>query len=441
MLLDLLYLLAGLLLTPYFAYRRWVKGKLSAPLSQRLGLVPERESGKPRIWIHAVSVGEAAAAETLIKALHERQPEFDVVVSTTTVTGQEVARKRYGADKVFHYPLDLSWVVRRALDRVRPTALVLMELEVWPNMTAQAALRGLPIIVVNGRISERAFRRYKRFWFLVGPSFRRVTRWLVQSDEYAARLKELGVSDDRIEISGNIKYDAIDVRLPSPEERQSAREKLGLSSDAPVLIGGSTHPTEEAALLDCFKQLRATTVPSLQLVLVPRHPERAAAVEQEISAAGFARVRFSSLQSAAKSQEPRAKSQEPSVLLVDTVGVLKDAYKAADVAFVGGSLIPHGGQNPMEPCGLGVPIVHGRHMHNFADAMAILRSCDGSVEVSKESLTKEIEKLLLRSESAKAMAGRARNGFLARQGATARAAECLGDMLRMRESKRIRLLT
>lgn len=421
--LDLFYLLAAVLLLPWFAYRRFIRRKQSAPLREKLGHIPERDGAKKRVWIHAVSVGEAAAVETLLKALREKMPDVDVVVSTTTVTGQSVAAKRYGADKVFYYPLDLSGAVKRALDRVKPAVLVLMELEVWPHMTAECARRGIPVVVVNGRVTERAAGRYGRFWLLVGPSFHRVKRWLVQTEEYAARLKSLGVNPDVIEIAGNMKYDAIDT---SPvDERQKIRKSLGIPTDAPVLVGGSTHPSEEAALLAAYKILLAK-IPALRLILVPRHPERSADVEAEIKAAGLAPLRLSVLKE--KPQHSGLSTQD-FVLLVDTVGVLKDMYRAADATFVGGSLIPHGGQNVMEPSGLGVAVVHGPHMHNFNDAMDILRACKGSVEVSRETLTSEIEKLLLDPAAAAAMAARAREGFVAKQGATKRAVEYISELI------------
>ncbi len=417
--------MAAVLLLPYFAYRRFIKRKQSAPLRDKLGHVTERDGGKKRIWIHAVSVGEAAAVETLLKALQQKMPGVDVVVSTTTVTGQSVAAKRYGGEKVFYYPLDLSSAVRRALDRVKPAVLVLMELEVWPNMTAECARRGIPVVVVNGRVTERAGGRYKRFWFLVGPSFQRVKRWLVQTEEYSTRLKNFGVKPESIEISGNMKYDAVDTAYTAsdPASRERIRRELGIAQDAPVLVGGSTHPSEEATLLGAFKQLREK-IPALRLILVPRHPERSGDVENEIKTAGFAPLRYSALKT-----QGSATTTENSVVLVDTVGVLKDMYKASDVAFVGGSLIPHGGQNPMEPSGLGVAVVHGPHMHNFNDAMEILKACNGSVEVSRESLAAEIERLLLDPAKAREMAARAREGFVAKQGATQRAVEYISSLL------------
>jgi 3-deoxy-D-manno-octulosonic-acid transferase len=425
MLLDLFYAIAGILLIPYFLYRRFVKGKRGAGLGRKLGQVAQRDPKTPRIWIHAVSVGEAAAAETLVKAFRQAMPQADIVVSTTTVTGQEIAAKKYGAQNVFFYPLDFSFAVRRALDRLRPNVLLLMELEVWPNMTAECERRGIPIVVSNGRITERAAARYRRFWFLVAGSFRRVQRWLVQSDEYAARLKTLGVDAARVEIAGNIKYDAIDTTL-SPDEKVVLRAKYGLPADAPVLVGGSTHPSEEPDLLHAVKFLRKGGNANLRLVLVPRHPERAGDVAKEINATGFTCLRLS----VALKDGTWPMLTPDTVLLVDVVGVLKEIYKLADAAFVGGSLIPHGGQNIMEPCGLGVPTLHGPHMHNFNDAMEILRGCNGAMEVSRDSLSAELRAVFSDLPAARKMAARARNAFLERQGATGRTVEYVKTLMR-----------
>ncbi|HYG78321.1 MAG TPA: 3-deoxy-D-manno-octulosonic acid transferase [Planctomycetota bacterium] len=429
-LLDVLYLCAAVLLVPYFLYRRLIKRKQSAGLRARMGHVEARSADRRRIWIHAVSVGEAALIEPFVNQMRAADPQLDIVVSTTTVTGQTLARKKYGEQNVFYYPQDLSWAVQRAMDRIAPTVLVLAELEVWPNMTAECVRRGIPVIVINGRISARAARRYRQFWFLVGPSFHRVRRWLVQSDEYSGRLKELGVSENAIEIAGNMKYDAVDTRTDTAA-RATLRTELGFPADVLVFTGGSTHPTEESELLKAFQQVRAKN-PALRLILVPRHPERAADVESEVRAAALNPVRLSALRISAKAQ-----LQADDVLIVDTVGELKNMYKISDVAFVGGSLIPHGGQNVMEPCGLGVAVLHGPHMHNFNDAMEILRACSGSVEVTRDTLAAELEKLLLNSTEARAMASRAREGFLSRQGATRRTVEVVLELLKAAERAKV----
>ena len=430
-LFDCLYLVAAIVLIPYFVWRRLYKKKKSAGWRKKLGYVPERPADTPRVWIHAVSVGETTAAETLFKALKQRVPATDIVVSTTTTTGQSVAIKRYGAENVFFYPLDLSSVVKRTLDRVSPTVLVLMESEVWPNMTAEATRRNIPIVVVNGRITERAARRYRRFWFLVGPSFHRIGRWLMQSEEYAARLRALGVDDRHIRISGNMKYDAMDDLIIGQPARAAMRAALGIAANALVLACGSTHPSEESALLTAYARLRASSVPSLRLILVPRHPERTSDVAAQILAAGMRPLLRSAMSQniADDAKSPPSQIEQPPVLLVDTLGELKHMYSVSDVAFVGGSLIPWGGQNIMEPCGLGVPTLHGPHMHNFNDAMEILRASSGSVQVTFETLFPELERLLLDRESAVAMGTRAREAFMRARGATSTVAEYICELL------------
>jgi 3-deoxy-D-manno-octulosonic-acid transferase len=300
-------------------------------------------------------------------------------------------------------------------------------------MTAEAAGRGIPIVVANARITERSSPRYKRFWFLVGPAFKRVTRWLAQTEEYAARLRSLGVDAATIEVCGNIKYDAVQTNLPTQAERAKLRESLGLEENAPVLIGGSTHPSEEVSLLAAYKELRQRGSPGLRLILVPRHPERTANVVAEIEGAGFGVLKISDVREKgikACMEELRVGALDSRVILVNTVGELLSMYALSDVAFVGGSLIPHGGQNIMEPCGLGLPVVHGPHMHNFNDAMALLKSCDGSVEVSRENLTAALEKLFHDRTAAKAMAQRAREAFLKQQGASARTVEYVMKLLK-----------
>ena len=432
-LLDLAYFGAAVLLVPYFLWRKLVKRKQSAGLKAKLGNVPARDGERPCVWIHAVSVGEAQAAEPLVKALRASITPLEIIVSTTTVTGQELARKRFGAGNVVYYPHDFSFSVKRFLDRVRPSVIVLMELEVWPNLTAEAGARGIPIIVVNARITERSANRYRKFWFLVGPAFLRVRQWLAQSDEYAWRLNQLGVNPQRIEVCGNIKYDAIKTRLPEAAEKRSRRAALGLPNDATVLIGGSTHPTEETALLRAYTRLRENADANLRLILVPRHPERAAAVLAECQASGltvlrYTQIRERGIEACFTELDPKVRGSY--VLLVDAVGELGHMYSVSDLAFVGGSLIPHGGQNVMEPCGLGVPVVHGPHMHNFNEAMTLLRSCNGAKEVTSETLSAELELLLKDKPAARAMAQRAREVFLKQQGGSKKTVDCIAELLK-----------
>jgi 3-deoxy-D-manno-octulosonic-acid transferase len=428
---DLLY--AGLCVvgSPYLLWRRLARGKDREGWRQKLGHSPERPAHPRRIWIHAVSVGEARAAQVLDRSIRQEIPDAEVVFSTTTPTGQAVARELYGAERVFYYPLDFSRAVRRALDHVRPRLIVLMELEVWPNLTAEAAARGIPVLVVNGRLTERSARRYGRVWALVGPAFRRVRHWLVQSDEYAQRLRALGVAPERIEVAGNIKYDAVETRAPSESERAAARTAQGFAPAARVLIGGSTHPGEETALLAAYRSLREKC-PGLRLILTPRHPHRQEEVDREITSGGCPCVRRSAIKASGEkayaglAPEDRARA----VVLADTMGELRDLYRAADVAFIGGSLIPHGGQSVMEPAGLGLPTVYGPHMHNFSEAVEILKGCEGSLQVpDAAALPAALVRLLADPAAARAMGERARAAFLQRQGATRRCTACLKSLL------------
>jgi 3-deoxy-D-manno-octulosonic-acid transferase len=428
---DFLYGCVFLVGLPFFAWRRFVRGKDKEGWGQKFGRVTERAAHPKRIWIHAVSVGEAQATTALSKALQREIPGVDLVYSTTTATGQQVAKQLYGPEAVFYYPMDFSTAVRRSLDRVKPSLIVLMELEVWPNLTAEATARGIPVVVVNGRMTEKSSRGYRRAWFALGPSFLRVRRWLMQSDEYALRVKSLGVESARVELAGNVKYAAIETHLPTDAERAEARAMLSFPADARAIVCGSTHPSEETALLDAYQSL-AQKFPRLRLVLVPRHPHRLDEVEKAIVAAGLPCVRRSKI----KDQGEQAFSGIPAdrrdrtVILVDTMGELRRIYRAAEIAFVGGSLIPHGGQSVMEPAGVGLPTVYGPHMHNFAEADELLRSCEGRVQVQGAAdLPVAFERLLADPSAARAMGDRAREVFLKRQGAAGRCAEYLKKLL------------
>lgn len=416
---------------PYLLWRRYVKGKDRDPRARRekWGRVAQRAPHPRRVWIHAVSVGETRAAQPLLQCLRREVPDCELVVSTTTATGQELARQLYGADSVFFYPYDFSRAVKRSFDRTGPRLITLLELEVWPNLTAEAAARGVPVVVVNGRITERAARGYRRGWALVGPAFQRVRRWLMQSEEYAERLRKLGVAPERIEVAGNLKYDLVQTARVESAQRAQARRDLAMPGEAQVVLAGSTHPTEETALLEAREALQSR-FPRLRLVLVPRHPERLAAVEEEIRARGCECLRRSTIAAQPSASPAAGKVSRPTVVLVDTMGELSRLYAAADVAFVGGSLIPHGGQNLMEPAGMGLATAYGRHVHNFAEAARILAECRGGAQVSdRAALAEALGGLLADPEAACAMGERARLAFLRCQGAARRCVAYLKTLL------------
>lgn len=418
---DIFYTLTLGIGSPLLIYKI-ARGKYRQGWAHKLGFVPER-SAKDRIWLHAVSVGEAVAAGILAERLRVEMPSFELVASTTTPTGQAVARKRFGEDKVFYFPLDFSCCARKAVARTRPSLIVLMELEIWPNLIAAAVSSGVPVAVVNGRLSERSFRGYSRIAQLVRPTLRRIAAFGVQTEEYAERFKALGAPPERVVVTGSLKYDGVKTE-PDPAASAWARSELGLGPSERVLIGGSTHRTEELALACAARPLGQ----AWRLVLVPRHPERVPEVEAELAKEGFKTVRRTQL-GAGSSAPPGA------VVIVDTVGELSRLYHAADLVFVGGSLIPHGGQNPIEPAGIGKATVFGPHMFNFQETAELLTGVGGACMVrSREELTKLLPELAASEEGRRRMGESARLAIRSRQGASMRSVELLRKVLAERES-------
>lgn len=412
--LDLFYLIAAVVGAPVWLYLLATRPRIRQGLRERLGLrVYPRASERPSIWIHGVSVGEVLAARPLIQALELAFPEYELVVSSTTDTGMQVARQAFTDNHVFRFPLDFGWSVRRVLKAVRPRMVVLVELEIWPNFLRLLAKRDIPVVLVNGRITERSFRGYKRFMTLLAPCFDRVACYGVQGEEYARRFRELGVGAERVVVTGSLKYDTI-----APSEGDGAPEAyrtlLGLGAD-PVWVCGSTHDGEERQLLEVYSAL-VQRLPRLRLVVAPRHIERAQAVQTLCESMGWPVLRRTQI-------EGHGPSAEGSVLmpivLLDTVGELAQLYRVADVVLVGGTLVPHGGQNMLEAAAASKPVVFGPSVDNFADGAAMLLAARAALQVSSsEDLETAVAELLDNPEKALAMGKR---GYLAldqAQGAT-----------------------
>jgi 3-deoxy-D-manno-octulosonic-acid transferase len=394
-------------------------------LRERLGECPRREGSRPCIWIHGVSVGEIRAARTLVEALERELPEFEIVLSTTTGTGQEVARHTYPGKQVIYFPIDFSWSVAKVFRAVRPDVVILVELEIWPNFLQEAHRRRIPVALINGRISAKSFRGYRlvRGW-LFDP-IGKIGQFFVQTERYAERFRRLGIPEQQIHVTGSVKYD--DLHAPEVIAPDAVRTDLGLSLDDLVLMGGSTHPSEEAALLMVYRSLREE-FPSLRLVLVPRHTERTPEV-QALLQAEFSVVRRTERQ-ALGTQQPLPRG---TVLLVDTVGELGRLYSAADLVFVGGSLIPHGGQNMLEPVMYGKPTLFGPHWDNFKDPVERLLAARGAREVADPSeLLSAARELLHAPEDAQRMGQRGREAMIAAQGATERTMSVLARLIRQR---------
>jgi 3-deoxy-D-manno-octulosonic-acid transferase len=359
----------SLLLTlPYWLLQMLRHGKYRAGLSQRFGALPSTltASNEPTIWAHAVSVGEVVAASAVIATLRQKFPTHRVLISTTTSTGQKLAAQRFGAENVFYYPLDFAFAIRPYLAALRPELIVVAETEFWPNFFRLAKRSGARIAVINCRISDRSLPGYKRFryWLpkLLGKTLGHVDLFLAQTDEDHRRLIEIGAPEAKVSVVGNLKFDVLP---PTPPPIvASLRESFDRSGAGPILVCGSTLEDEEGSLLSAFHNILAN-YPKAVMVLAPRHPERFDEVAELVEKLGFRMLRRSLW-----SGEPLTGA----VFLVDTIGELATLYSLATVAFVGGSLVPRGGHNILEPALHGVAIVTGNHYENFRDVVNFFAS-------------------------------------------------------------------
>ena len=396
-----MYLLYSMLLCvwvafmlPVFLYRALRYGKYLQGLCQRFGRLPDslRSDGRPTFWFHSCSVGETLSIQPLANELHIRFPEARFVFSTITKTGQAMARQRfstYGPGNIFYFPVDLASVCRYFLDWIQPTLIVIIDTEIWPNLLRQAHMRGIPIIMANGRISPKSFRLYH----LVRPMLRRIfanySVLLMKSEDDAERIRMIGAPPGRVIVSGNIKYDKELVEQELSERvAQSLDEALGLTSgDGELIVAGSTHPDEEQTLVEVLRRVRLwPNLEKTRLLLVPRHPERFDAVVDLAVRAGFLVKRRS---------EDNKMATGADVMVLDTVGELATAYRFATIAFVGGTLIPHGGQSILEPAWYAKPIVIGPSMENFREVARDFRARGAvkqiqAIESDKEAQIKEL---------------------------------------------------
>ena len=358
-----------LLTLPYWLLQMLRHGKYRAGFRQRFGAVPPALAGrgrKPVIWVHAVSVGEVVASSALVTALQQKFPSHQVLLSTTTSTGQKLAAQRFGADNVFYFPLDFAFAFRPYLDSLRPDLVVVAETEFWPAFLRLAKSSGARIAVINCRISDRSFPGYKRFRFwlpkLLEKTLHNVDLFLAQTEEDRRRLVEIGAIESKVRVTGNLKFDV--TPPPLPPLVATLRESFRDSEAGPVLVCGSTLEDEEGSLLSAFRNILANH-PRAVLILAPRHPERFPEVAELVEKLGF-RISRRSLWS--------GESLAGGVFLVDTIGELAALYSLATVAFVGGSLVPRGGHNILEPALYGVPIVTGNHYENFRDVVNFFAS-------------------------------------------------------------------
>ena len=458
-LLNAIYLVAFVASVPWLVWRAVFQGKNRSGWSARLfGMVPWRHSLRPCVWLHAVSVGEVNLLSALIKELERRELDCDFVISTTTVTGYELARKRHPQRTVFYLPLDFSWAVRRALARLRPDLLVLVELELWPNLIRAARRAGVRVAVVNGRLSEKSFRGYRRIRPLVGHLLRQINLIAAQNETYADRFLTLGALPDTVETTGSMKFDGV-----QSDRQNAATQRLanlaGIGPEDVVFLAGSTQEPEEETAVEVWRTLVAH-YPKLRLVIVPRHAERFDAVAGLLRDRGVPFVRRSRLGEGARNVSPTAESRVrethleqsfpllspvaaesesaagdtdaaasashstthggfPPVLLVDTIGELGAWWGTARIAFVGGSLGTRGGQNMIEPAAYGAAVSFGPNTRNFRDIVAALLSAEGAVVVNDgPALTALVRRCLAEPAFADELGRRAQRLVLSQQGAT-----------------------
>ena len=413
-----------LLSLPYWLYQILRHGKYRNGLAERMGRVPARLTAtgahSPRdrvIWIHAVSLGEALAVSGLVEQIRRNYPQHRVLISTTTDTGQALARNRFGEANVFYFPMDFAFAIRPYLRVLKPELIVLAETEFWPNFLRLARSSGASIAVVNARISDRSWPNYRRFRWALRKMLMNVDLFLTQTPQDSARLQSIGAEAQRVQVTGNLKFD---INLPSsPPIVESLRQSLAAEGPGPVLVCGSTVEGEEPLLLKAFENLRVAH-PRAVMILAPRHPERfdqVAILLRQLDILSFRRSLW------------QGEALAGCVLLVDSIGELAALYALADVAFVGGSLVPRGGHNIIEPAQHGVAIVTGNHTENFRDIVALFRSRDAVRIVGMAELPLTLMQLLADDAERRALGRRAQETVRSQMGATMRTLGALKTLI------------
>jgi len=364
-----LYTLGFIILLPKFVFDSITKGKYAGGFRQRFGFLPDFDrKGKKVVWLHCVSVGETNAARPLAKRIKQLHPNLLLVVSTTTKTGQKVAQESLKgiADLVFYFPFDWRSTVRRALRHIRPSVVLLMETEIWFNFFREAYKSGSRVCIVNGRLSEKSFSRYGKIKKFMKRVLGYLELALMQDNADATRLMSLGIRGSKVRVTGNLKFEQEPVVELKNRVTTELRHRFGISSAAPLIIAASTHSPEEAWVLAAFRDVRSSTDGAApRLMIAPRHPERFDQVAETIKKAGYSYVR--------RTQQPSDLDKRADVILLDTIGELQAAYPLAEVVFVGGSLIPHGGQSVLEPAAAGRPVITGPYTANFKAAVEQFR--------------------------------------------------------------------
>jgi 3-deoxy-D-manno-octulosonic-acid transferase len=438
--LNTVYLCLLVIGSPWLLWRylRW--GKNRRGWGQKLfGLTPIRDDGRPCIWFHAVSVGEVNLLAPVLQRLNSQRPDVEVVISTTTETGFDLAKNRYENLTIFFFPFDFSWAIKNALKRIKPNLIVLSELELWPNfvrLADQFAVpescqangernSGIPIVVINGRLSEPSYRGYRRLGFLMTGAFQRLSLVMAQNETYAKRFLALGCCESRVVVTGSVKFDGLQTDRQNQKTQRLAR-LAGLQENEVVFVAGSTQ-FEEDVLAARTYQLLVQRFPRLRLVLVPRHPERVSKLVRALNQLGLPVQLRSRLESA---NTTTAAGEQNKVLVVDVIGELGAWWGVADAAYVGGSMGSRGGQNMIEPAAYGIPIAFGPHTENFKDTVTqLLDGQAASIVHDLTELTGFVERVLADENWASQIGKRAQDVVLQHDGASERTVNYICELL------------
>lgn len=406
---DLIFFIFALAYLPAYLFR----GKFHKGFFARLGFVSRIPHPERPIWIHAVSVGEVVAVRSLIDGLRNAYPQKKFVISTVTPTGNRIARDiARGSDFVTYLPLDLSFIVKRVIGRINPSLFIIAETEIWPNLISSLSKKDIPVVIVNGRISDASFRGYSLIKFLLRPLLNKISLFCVQGIRDAERFRSLGAAENKIKVTGNMKFD--NTGLPHIRGAEDLRSKLGLREGDRLLVAGSTHFDEEGAILDIYKDL-LSDFSDLKLLIAPRHPQRSKDIAGAVSGFGFRAVFISGLTQSCPTCIPSP------VFILDIIGQLIYFYDIAQIVFVGGSLVKKGGHNILEPASLGKPILFGPHMFNFRDIAELFIKNKAAIMVDdKEQLRIKIKEVLKDDSYASRLSRNARDLIRKNSGSAAR---------------------
>ena len=427
---SLLLGLGFLVLLPRFLLDASRHGKYVTGFRERLGSVsPLPDDGRPVVWIHCVSVGETQAARPLVRAITERYPNYRIAISTITLTGQRLARQifKHDAARIFYFPFDWRWVVRRTLKAINPGAVLVMETELWPGFLHECKQQQIPVAIVNGRLSGQSFRRYRVIRSFMRRVLSSIRLAIMQTEDDAERLRALGMDAARTFVSGNMKFDA--GTLPRTDALTVAfRERFKLADDAPLVLAASTHDPEEVIILNSFRQVLTRSEIKARLMIAPRHPERFAEVADLLKATG--------LRWARRTAAANASDRFAEVILLDSIGELHSVYSLASIVFVGGSVAKTGGHNILEPAAVGAAVITGPHTYNFQSIVETFLDAGAIVQLPPMSDSAAIVELAnVISELLADPAGRLKLGTIAQglvnenRGATERTLQLLGSIL------------